>query len=782
MKNPLHKRIPREFVGELGRYAVIFLFMTFMIAMVSGFLVAADSMMIAYNNGFEKYNIEDGHFELENKAVKSLISKLEKNEDMDIYELFFKNIDTDVNGDGQKDATVRVYKPREEVNTLCLMDGEYPQDNSQIAIDRMFADNNNLKVGDTIDLSGEKLTISGLVAFSDYSCLFENNNDLMFDSIRFCVAVVLEDEYNVFPESREHYNYAWKYHNPPKDKVAASDMADDFIEALAKEVYTGGNTVKDVVPEYANNAIIFTGDDIGGDSVMMIVLLYILVVILAFIFAVTTKHTIAKESAVIGTLRASGYTRAELFRHYMTAPMIVTLVAAIVGNVLGYTVMKDVGASMYYGSYSLPTYVTIWNADAFVKTTVMPIILVFFVNAYVLHKMLKISPLRFIRRDIAKTKRKKAVKLPHIRFFSRFQMRVVLQNMSSYVIMLCGVAFVSLLLLWGMLLGPLLQGYQQIVVDNIPASYQYILKTQVETENAQAEKFSMTGLEYRQGDWKESISVYGLEDNSQYIPMQFPEDGVIVSDGYLEKYSLKIGDEITLHESYGDQEYQFRIAGSIYYPSALAVFMERQKFNAVFDMKTDSILTYMDDMEMMLKKLASPDDTDYFTGYFSNEELTDIDDKYVASIITVEDLTKVTRQLETSMGTIFRYIKYFALIMAAMLIYLLTKLILEKNTNSISMVKILGYENGEIARLYLMSTTWVVLISTIVGLAVSTIAMVQIYHVFMMSYSGWISLSLDMKLYPVMVLMMMCAYAVVAVFQFAKIKRIPMDEALKNVE
>ena len=35
--------------------------------------------------------------------------------------------------------------------------------------------------------------------------------------------------------------------------------------------------------------------------------------------------------------------------------------------------MKNVCASMYYGSYSLPTYVTIWNADAFWMTTLVPI-------------------------------------------------------------------------------------------------------------------------------------------------------------------------------------------------------------------------------------------------------------------------------------------------------------------------------------------------------------------------------------------------------------------------
>ena len=60
------------------------------------------------------------------------------------------------------------------------------------------------------------------------------------------------------------------------------------------------------VPEYENQAIIFTGDALGSDRAMIAVLLYIVIAIMAFVFAVTTSNTIAKEAGVIGTLRASG--------------------------------------------------------------------------------------------------------------------------------------------------------------------------------------------------------------------------------------------------------------------------------------------------------------------------------------------------------------------------------------------------------------------------------------------------------------------------------------------
>ncbi len=108
---------------------------------------------------------------------------------------------------------------------------------------------------------------------------------------------------------------------------------------------------------------------------MMTVLLYIIIVIMAFVFGVTVSNTITKEANVIGTLRASGYKRGELILHYMTMPLAVTLVGALIGNILGYTVSKDIYDGMYYGSYSLPTYHTIWSAEAFWKTTLVPVAL-----------------------------------------------------------------------------------------------------------------------------------------------------------------------------------------------------------------------------------------------------------------------------------------------------------------------------------------------------------------------------------------------------------------------
>ena len=67
MKNPLRKRFFRELREEIGKYLVVFILMAATIGFVSGFLVADGSMLTAYNNSFQKYKIEDGKIETEEK-------------------------------------------------------------------------------------------------------------------------------------------------------------------------------------------------------------------------------------------------------------------------------------------------------------------------------------------------------------------------------------------------------------------------------------------------------------------------------------------------------------------------------------------------------------------------------------------------------------------------------------------------------------------------------------------------------------------------------------------
>ena len=67
------------------------------------------------------------------------------------------------------------------------------------------------------------------------------------------------------------------------------------------------------------------------------------------------------------------------------------------------------------------------------------------------------------------------------------------------------------------------------------------------------------------------------------------------------------------------------------------------------------------------------------------------------------------------------------------LIYLLSKIIIEKNAQSISMVKILGYTNGEISKLYIMSTSLVVVFCLLLSLPLETVIMKVLFREMMLS-------------------------------------------------
>ena len=773
MKNPLNKRLLRELRTEFGKYAVIFLFMVMTIGLESGDLVASDSMITTCNQRYEKYHVENGHFHLKQKMKDKAIEKIEK-DDVSVYPDFY--VERSYKGKDKKEKTLRIYESRDEINQLCIMDGSLPEKDNEIVIDRMFADNNKTKTGDVIAIDGKDYTVSGLVSFSDYTTMFRNNSDMMFDSVNFGVAMGTKSEFESLSDRNLTYNYAWTYNaGDPADDIEEKKWSDDLLETVVDAAGEGGgatalgsmlgvlnmdNGIDDYVPRYTNQAMNFAGDDLGSDRGSMLAFLYILIAVLAFIFGVTISHTITKEATVIGTLRASGYTRGELFRHYISMPIIVTLIAALVGNVLGYTYMKGVIANLYYSSYSLPKYETLWNQQAFVLTTVIPIFLMLLVTGATLARKLKLSPLQFIRRDLTKSKRKKAVKLPHFKFFNRFRLRIILQNISSYLTLIFGVFVASTILLFGMMFVPLLNNVSNISREHMVAKYQYMLKGDARTSNKDAEKFAVCTMNtYVDGYNQEAATVYGIFDDSRYIKDKLPEKGAVISSGMAEKYKLKDGDDFLLKEQYEDKLIKLQVRGILDSPTTIGVYLSHSYYEDAFDV-----------------------DKDYYCAYFSDSEITDISDNKIFNCITEKDMTKMADQLKVSMGDMFIIVEAFAVVMFILVVYLLTKIILERNSTSISMVKILGYEDREIGQLYLVATSWVVLLAVLISFALVTELIQLIFVAFMKGYSGWIPFGIATKTYVQCFILAIVSYLVVAAMQMHRIKKVPMDEALKNVE
>lgn len=751
MKNPLNRRLPRELKSEFGKYLVIFLFFIMVISLVSGFLVADTSLHTAYLDAFDKYNIEDGNFAYAEEASDDAIAAIEKDGKVKVYANFYKEEDTD-----DFESTFRAFGERNDIDKVCLLDGDMPKADTDVAIDRLYAKNHDLEIGDKFGVAGKDLTISGIVALSDYSTLYQNASDMMFDNDKFGVGVMTDAGFAALRENHLHYNYSWSYDTAPEDDAEAKDMAEDLMPILAEN-----GMLTNFLPEYLNQAIIFAGDDMGSDMSMILAFLYIVIVILAFVFSITISNNITKEANVIGTLRASGYSRREMVRHYLIMPMLVLLVAAVVGNVLGYTWLEQIFANQYLASYGLTTYEVLLNPQAFVLTTVIPLILLFIINFVMLTVKMRISPLQFIRRDLSKRKKKKAFRLnTKIPIMRRFQMRVIFQNFPNHVMIFFGVFFANFILMFVMILQPMLVHYQNTITDNVLSAYQYILKTPAETETDGAEKFCFGSLDtLPEKRSSESVSLYSVKPDSDYVKLHSSGKKVDISTAYAEKYGVEKGDTITLKDPYGSDKYKFEVGGIYDYPSTIAVFMEQDLFRQTFDY-----------------------DSDYFNAYFSDQKIKDIDDALISTEITVDDLTKTSRQLIRSMGSMMNLFLVFGALMFVLILYLLSKIIIEKNAQSISMVKILGYNNREINRIYLHSTTIVVILCILITIPISSLVMKEVVEVVFFEYSGWITYYMPAVTYVKVAVSGIICYAIVAFLLNRKVKKIPMSDALKNVE
>ena len=990
MRNPLTKRIPRELAKDAAKYIAIFIMMVLLISMCSGMRVGNESLKKAYYDSFEIYNIEDGHIVFDKQLPESLKNTLEEKIGMKLYDGYY--FDETMSETG---ADIRVYKQTSEVNKPCLLSGELPAADNEIAIDRVFAKNNDISVGDKMTLNGKKLTVTGFVALPNYSTLYENNTDAMFDSINFSIAVMTDSGFESVGSKNLSYNYAWQYNKEYKDDIEAAELSEKFLDVIEDEltdydeaivekqvdeitdklekaseeyadiykerfenkieevtetVKTGAEeygelyktaleekissvaenvqkgaeeyaallmtgkqptkadlsvdvddfafqmiensvqaamsgteytapseqeflaqykdsvkkptqadlsvetddftfkmiedtvsamlsgeepsapseddfkdaylktiekptkdelsvplddflfgiiedgvdaeingeeyempadeefedeidktdiiSVDDYVPRYLNMAVTFSIDDIGGDEAGTMVMVYMMIALIAFIFAVTISNTVVSEAGVIGTLRASGYTKGEMIRHYMALPIIVTFIAAVVGNIIGYTVMKDFCVDLYLGSYSLTTYATVWDASAFILSTVVPIVLMLIINFAVLISKLKLSPLKFLRRDLRKNNNKKAFRLnTKIPFRTRFSLRILLTNLPGYIIMIIGILFSSILISFGDMMPRMMTDYKEIVIRDMISEYQYIVydyEEAGEVSDGQAEKFAMSSFDYsKEGFLTDSISVYGVSENSRYVSANIPEGTALISTGISQKYGLSEGDIITLDEKYKrDSSYEIKIGGVYDYESSLAMFMDLDDYNSTFGK-----------------------DKDYFTGYFSNKELTELDPDDVASVITASDYTKLSDQLMTSMGGMMDLFKWFGAFFFIIVIYVLCKQVIERNFQSIALTKILGFRNSEIAGLYIVSTSIAVLVGLLISIPFIDVAMKTIFTGYLYTVmTGYIPCIISPITYTVTFVTGVACYAAVALLQMRKVAKVSKSEALKNVE
>ena len=887
MASPLRKRFPREMRNNLGKYLGIFLLMSVTIALTSGFLTAAHSINVIIDDIPATYHVEDGRFTTAFEATDAqLDAARDAAEDaggIDVFANWSVDADCAAESNDGRDCTLRTYVHRTDVDLAAYAEGRVPEAADEVAVDRVFAQNNDVRVGDAITLNGRSFTVCGIMTTPDNQALFQNNSDFTVNTLTFGVAEVSDAGFAALRAGGQQpaFTYSFTFSNPDLTLAERTDAEKDMVRALAD----ADATVNDLTDAASNQGIGYAADDVSGDSTMWSVLSYIIIAIMAFVFVVLTSGTIEEESAIIGTLLASGYRRRELVAHYLALPCAVGVAAAVVGNVAGFTLMSEPMRNLYYGSYSLPPYYATWSWGVFAKTTVVPVAVLVLITLAGLVRKMRHTPLEFLRHETSKGGVKRGFALPErLGFTARFRLRVFLRNLGNFATLFIGIGFASMLLLFSLAILPTMTHYAENLRSNVVAEHEYTLKAPLELEGtdderaawsavdelanveggklsaaadaadelsragdalqaaadalaatptaeglaaaqqaqdaaaaaqdrlyervddiaadlgksrddvvellqdaadvdadddnvhpvntrdngaakiAQAEKYAVYTLEYDRGSGNgtESITVYGVAPDSRYW------DGIGVGSGravfgrgLVDKFGFAEGQTVSLYDKYADEAHDVVFEGDGLTwgsKSDMAVYMSLDDFNRLFG-----------------------NDAGYFNAYASDQPL-DLDARYLASDLTPADMDAIGEQFVGMMDDMIGMLVGLSVFIFLVFMYLLTKSVIDRSARAISYMKVFGYRDREISRLYVRSITLTVVVSLVACQPLIIGGLTAIFRAMLLAYSGNIEIFVPLSAIAEVIAIGFATYLVVALLHVRRIKRVPLALALKVQE
>ena len=312
-------------------------------------------------------------------------------------------------------------------------------------------------------------------------------------------------------------------------------------------------------------------------------------------------------------------------------------------------------------------------------------------------------------------------------------------------------------------LDPLIDNYVDEIDDSLTYEYQYILKSPVEVENKQAEKVLSYSLKtwFDLGEMDMSVSFMGVSEDTKFfdeIPISDNKNEITISKPLAEKLNLDIGDELVFKDDYYDKEYKLKVGQICEYKGSLTAFVKRDELNRI---------------------LGNPQGT--YNSYISNEKL-EIEEEYLAKYVTRADMVGAAKELMKSFEGVMQIINIFSVVIYMILMYILTKTVIEKNAIPISYMKVFGYNNKEIGKLYLNATTIVVCASLFICIPVEALCFKYILVYIGSMIEGHIPFYLPAWVYIGIILIGIVAYFAINTLHIKKINKISMSEALKNRE
>lgn len=262
MQKVLRKRILRDLKENLVRYLALGAMIVLCMYIIISLIGTADSIIIGSNQNAQRNHLEDGQFTLFVPLTQSQKKGLE---DMGVTleEQFYLDFQL------EDESTLRLFQNREKINTVEVDNGRLAENAGEIVLEKRYAEEHTLSVGDTIALGGKEFEITGIGCSPDYDAPYKDLTDSSVNSFQFGTAFVGEEVYTeLLAEGKsvkaEEYVYSYLLNDSLTDselkdklqeiKVSAEEIEDEYFQEYWEEKTSKKVELEDGINELKEGA------------------------------------------------------------------------------------------------------------------------------------------------------------------------------------------------------------------------------------------------------------------------------------------------------------------------------------------------------------------------------------------------------------------------------------------------------------------------------------------------------------------------------------------------
>ena len=226
MNRVLRKRLPRDLRAGWGRYLALILVITMGIYLVVRIVGTAETVLHGTEDKRTEFNTQDGFFTVFLPLTESELSVISEG-GTKIQEEFYTDLSVDEN------TKLRMFRNRTGIDKLILDTGSLAEADGECVIEKRYADENGIKVGDSIKAGGYDFKITGIGCVPDYDQPKDKFADTAVQSKYFGLIFVTNECYDSVRSGgglpAEEYVYAYKLgsgvtNDELKEKIKSTEL------------------------------------------------------------------------------------------------------------------------------------------------------------------------------------------------------------------------------------------------------------------------------------------------------------------------------------------------------------------------------------------------------------------------------------------------------------------------------------------------------------------------------------------------------------------------------